>query len=131
MERIHSVAAVIKEGPRYLLAKRLHTSKLPDKWEFPGGKLRPGETVKETLRREIKEELDLEIEVGDIFFSSEAEQNGRFIHIDFCFAKRLSGEPRPVECADVRWVRPEEFSGYDIIDIDRSAVRALEAAGRF
>ena len=65
METKHVVAAVILHGGKVFATQRGY-GEFKDKWEFPGGKIEPGETPEEALAREIREELDTEIEVGDL-----------------------------------------------------------------
>ena len=63
-------AAIIIKDNKVLIAQRAPDDKLANKWEFPGGKIKPGETPQECLKREIREELDVDIEVLDFFSES-------------------------------------------------------------
>ena len=72
METKHVVAAVILHGGKVFATQRGY-GEFKDKWEFPGGKLEPGETPEEALAREIREELDTEIEVGDLIDTIETD----------------------------------------------------------
>ncbi|HEQ72537.1 MAG TPA: (deoxy)nucleoside triphosphate pyrophosphohydrolase [Spirochaetia bacterium] len=118
-------AAVISRDGKYLIAKRKGGGDLSGKWEFPGGKVEPGETEEHGLIRELAEELDVTAAVGEFICRT------CFIHdgIDFeLHAYRVTltgGEPVAREHAQLRWVRPEEFGGYDFAESDRAIVAAL------
>jgi A/G-specific adenine glycosylase len=114
-----------QEEPRYLIAQRPAHGLLGGLWEFPGGKVQEGEDLPTCLRREICEELDAEIEVG--------EQLGVYRHAFTHFritlhafrCRLIRNEPRPIEAADIRWVKPEEMSSYPMGKIDRRISKEL------
>jgi A/G-specific adenine glycosylase len=118
-------AAVISRGGKVLIACRPPHGLLGGLWEFPGGKQQEGEDLPACLRREICEELDVLVQVGT--------QLGVFRHAYTHFRVTLhafwctleSGEPRPVQVADVRWVFPSELSTYPMGKIDRQIARTL------
>jgi len=118
-------AAVIERDGKILIAKRRLGSTLGGKWEFPGGKIEPGETPEECLKREIKEELNIESEVGDFLIS------GKFT---YCFVpiellayrvKHLSGDFKVNDHEEIRWVRASELKLYDFLPADRPIVEML------
>ena len=93
------VAAVIREGRRVFLAQRADNLL----WEFPGGKVRAGEDARAALRREIQEELGLEIEVGEPLEVATV-LHPRHLTLIFFAARIVAGEPQRLDCADFRWV---------------------------
>lgn len=119
-------AAVIERAGQVLIAQRPLDGLLGGLWEFPGGKQQPGEDLPACLRREICEELGVEIVVGDPFgVYRHAYTHFRVtLHAYRC---RLSngGQPQPVQVNDLRWVYPSELSGYPMGKIDRQIASRL------
>jgi len=118
-------AAVIRRDPTYLLAQRPPQGLLGGLWEFPGGKVQPGETLAEALRREIEEELGTRIEVGQtIGVYRHAYSHFRItLHAFHC---RLTGpEPQPLQVAALRWVTVEEMKAYPMGKVDRRIAESL------
>ena len=118
------------EGTRVLIARRkLDTSLEAGKWEFPGGKLEPLEHPDACLKREIREELDLEIEVGAIFdvVSHVYETPRGPIHILLlCYlATATMAEFKLKDVADARWVAAQDLAGFDFAAADVSLVAKL------
>jgi A/G-specific adenine glycosylase len=113
------------DGPLYLIAQRPAGGLLGGLWEFPGGKLQPGEDLPACLRREICEELGAEIEVeAALGVYRHAYTHFRVtLHAFRCFLAR--GEPRPIEAAGLRWVRPAEMAAYPMGKIDRRIAKQL------
>ena len=97
-------AGIVHKDGRLLIAQRRKGSDLAYKWEFPGGKIEPGESPEECIKRELREELGIETEVEDIyhaFFYDYPE----FRVLLLCYrCIILSGEPCPLECESVKWV---------------------------
>jgi len=123
-------AAVIRRGDKILIAQREHDSNLePLKWEFPGGKIEFTEDPRVCLAREIREEMDFDIEVNDIFevVSHNYQKGGETYHVLLlCYlCTHLRGQPRAVECHDMRWVGPDEIGGYDFAAADIPIVRKV------
>lgn len=133
---INVTAAIIlretPEGTRVLIARRkLDTSIEAGKWEFPGGKLEAFEHPQDGLAREIREELDLEIEVGDLFelASHIYEVGGRRTHILLmCYLCRATTEVfTKLDVADARWVSAAELATFDFAAADIGVVAKLRA----
>jgi 8-oxo-dGTP diphosphatase len=103
------VAAVIEQNGRFLVARRLRGTHLEGYWEFPGGKVREGETLDEALRREIQEELNAGVvNLTEIFQTSHAYPE-RTIELHF-FRGILDGPPEPALGQELRWITRDEFS---------------------
>jgi 8-oxo-dGTP diphosphatase len=122
------VAALIGERGRVLVAQRRADQSLPLQWEFPGGKVEPGEAPEAALARELNEELGVTATVGriwDVLFHAYPE----FDLVMLVYACRIAGEPRAVEVADVAWVALKELPAKDILPADRPLVDRLVREG--
>jgi A/G-specific adenine glycosylase len=108
-----------------LIARRPPKGLLGGLWEFPGGKIEPGESHAQGLRREIREELGAEIEVGELIgVYHHAYTHFRVtLHAYFC---RLDGsEPQALEASELRWVKAHELPGFPMGKIDRQIARQI------
>ena len=119
------VAAMIRDGARVLLCRRPEHKALGGKWEFPGGKIEPGETGAAALARECREELDVELAVGAALADVWQEYPGRSVHLTLYEARVASGEPRRLEHSEIRWVRPEQLREYDLCPADARLIEML------
>lgn len=118
-------AAIIGRGGKILIAKRRSGRTLGGKWEFPGGKIEPGESPEECLRREIKEEFDIEVEVGEFIASSRFRYYFVLIELLAYRVKYLSGDFKVKDHEEIRWVSPSELGAYDFMQADKSIVEIL------
>lgn len=118
------VAAAIEREGRYLAARRTRPKDVAGHWEFPGGKVEPGETEELALIREIKEELGVTIAVGARIPGEWPLHSGLVLHL---YAATLhSGDPQPHDDHDaIRWVAPEDFDSVDWQASDVDAVHSL------
>ncbi len=99
-------AAIVRDG-RLLAARRVRPPELAGGWEFPGGKVDPGESARVACAREVKEELGCEIEVGPRLPGEQTLGRGYVLHV--YVARLIRGEPVPLEHDAVRWLAPEEL----------------------
>jgi len=106
-------AGVIEKDGKILIARRKSGKCIGANWEFPGGKLEEGETLEECLKRELKEELDIKVEVKDYIASSFFSCNDLEIELVAYKVKYLSGELKLVDHEEAKWVFPEELSKYE------------------
>jgi 8-oxo-dGTP diphosphatase len=97
-------AAVIVKAGKYLIAKRKHGGSLSDKWEFPGGKVEPGENPQEGLVREIYEEFEIRVRVGNFIGSHRFRNEERDYELMAYYTEYLSGELKLHEHQDVQWI---------------------------
>lgn len=126
-EQIHVVGAAIFDGRgRVLVAQRSAEMALPLLWEFPGGKVEPGESPEEALAREVEEELGLEVTVGEfVARGSHLTSSGRRVVLDVYRARLVAGRLVLVEHADARWCAPDELRALDWPEADLPAVEVL------
>lgn len=118
-------AAVIRDGDAILITRRPQESRHGGMWEFPGGKLDANETPQECLRREVLEELGLEVAVESIFEIAYHRYEWGPVLILAFECRPLKGEIRHIGISDHRWVSPEEMPLYDILPADRPIIAKL------
>jgi len=122
-------AAVIYRNGQVLITRRPETGLLGGMWEFPGGKVEPGEELADGLRREIQEELAVQIDVGELFGVYEhAYTHFRVTLHAFC-CRLVGGEPQAIEASDLRWAAPSELKDYPMGKIDRQIAKKLVEGG--
>lgn len=117
---------MIRDGDRVLACRRRPEKAAGGKWEFPGGKIEPGEDAATALAREIREELGVEVTVGDELTRDDTVVSGRSIRL-ICLFATLRG-PRPEHSTDhdrLEWVRAAELPALDWAEPDLPAVRLL------
>ena len=120
-------AAIILKENKVLIAQRALDDKLAGKWEFPGGKIESGETPQECLKREIWEELEVDIEVLDFFAESiYTYQSGTIKLIAFC-CKWISGDLTLKVHSQIAWVNQQELDLYDFAPADIPLVDKLKS----
>jgi ATP adenylyltransferase len=121
------VAAVIEHEGKLLCAQRKPGGDLPLTWEFPGGKVEPGETRLEALERELHEELGLRIHAGSFLMTVRHRYESFFITMHVYRARVIAGEPSLNEHAAIRWLKPDELYGLDWAPADMPVVELLAA----
>lgn len=124
-EKINAVAAVIERDGKFLITKRLETSPMGHCWEFPGGKIEPGETVEACIVRECREEIDVAVEPVRRLREEWYDYPHGHVHLWFVLCRLVSGEPRPVECREARWIEPNRFEEYEFPPADVEVIEDL------
>jgi 8-oxo-dGTP diphosphatase len=118
-------AAVIEENGNVLIGRRKPGRHMGGKWEFPGGKIESGETPQESLARELLEELNIRVRIGEFLCSAFYDGDGVSLELLVYRVQRLEGEPALIEHEELRWVEPGELAGFDLADSDRKVVEKL------
>ncbi len=126
---INVAAAVFEKEGKILLCQRAEGGNCAFLWEFPGGKIEKGETPKEALAREIKEELEVDIETGEVFSEYEFSYPEKDIYFYFIEAKILSGEIKLNVHKDFRWLEPAEAWEFPLCPADKPALEKLLKKG--
>jgi 8-oxo-dGTP diphosphatase len=124
---VHVVAAVIRRGQFILATKRLPGGTAGGKWEFPGGKIEPGESPEEALVREIDEELGVELVVGDLIGAFVSDEEAIRLHLHCYWCTAAAGEPQLRAHSALQWCMPGELCELDWAVADVPAVKAILA----
>jgi len=129
---MHVLAGVLTDARgRILLTRRLEGRELAGLWEFPGGKVEPGETPEAALARELREELGIEAEVGEGLICVPHATPRRRLLLDVRRVHRWQGTPKGYEGQALAWVQPEKLPRYDMPPADRPVVAALMQPDRY
>ena len=120
------VAVIADEQGNILIDRRKQEGLLGGLWEFPGGKVEPNETLEDCVRREIKEELGIEIEVGSHLITIDHAYTHFKVRLNVFNCKHVSGEPQPIECDEVKWVTLDEISDYPFPKANIQIIEALK-----
>lgn len=113
------VAAVTLREGKVMICQRRPEAHNGLKWEFPGGKLEAGESPEEALRRELREELDIEARVGRVCDAVYHRYADRDVLVLFYRCEILEGEPKCLDCNAIEWVAAEDLKGFDFAGADR------------
>jgi 8-oxo-dGTP diphosphatase len=126
--RIQVVAGILRglDG-RVLLAERKNDQPFNGLWEFPGGKAHAAEAPEPALRRELAEELDVDIAQFELLASVDHDYADRLVHIDFFLVTKWRGEIRAMDGQALRWVLPAEIQESEILPADVTVVDVLKS----
>lgn len=122
-------AGLVFRAGRLLIARRRDEDHQGGLWEFPGGKRWAGESFEDCLRRELWEELGIEVEVGRLFESLTHAYPDRTVHLRFYLCQWTRHEPRALGCQDWTWIVREELTRYPFPPADRRLLELLGARG--
>jgi 8-oxo-dGTP diphosphatase len=124
---MHVVAAVIEREQRILICQR-RGGRHAHKWEFPGGKIEPGEDARSALVRELREELAIEGVIGALLHAETVRYSGGpTIHLEFFHVTEISGEPVNLQFERIVWERRQNLPRYDFLEGDVKFVKKLAA----
>lgn len=126
MKKIEVVAAIIKKDNKYFVTQRGH-GKLKGKWEFPGGKIEAGETREEALKREIMEELGVDISVDKHFHTIEHTYSDCHIILHCYLCTVVKGKIELLEHSDAKWLDAEHIDQVDWLPADIDIIEKIKA----
>lgn len=121
-----AAAVTVREDSRILVAQRRQTDMLGGLWEFPGGKRRDGESLPDALRREMHEELGIEVAVGEHLIQLDHAYTHFRITLHAFVCRLVAGEPQCLECDDFRWATLEEIEALPMPVTDRRIALAVQ-----
>ena len=125
MNVVEVAAGLIFQEGRYLIARRKPGAHLAGLWEFPGGKREVDESLTECLQRELREELGVRINLPIPYRIVRHDYPEKTVELHFFHCAIEEGEASPIDCEEIRWVRPEEFINFEFPPADRAIVDAL------
>ena len=123
------VAALIRDGGRFLICRRPPHKARGLLWEFVGGKVEPGETKEEALVRECREELAIGIRVETEFMTVVHAYPDLTVRLTLFSARIAEGTPELLEHTELAWITPDEIGGYEFCPADTEILRALRERG--
>lgn len=123
--RVRVTAAVIAREGRVLLAKRPEGGRHPGAWEFPGGKVEPGESLGECVAREMAEEMGVRVSVGPVLAAASHDYPDLSIELTAFECVIESGEPADIGCAAHAWVRFGDVAEYGLLPPDVSLANTI------
>jgi mutator protein MutT len=118
--------AILRKDKKVLICQRKLGGRYALKWEFPGGKFEPGETIEQCLHRELREELSIEIHSIDHIETLAAYyDDGGLFNVAYCFVSGFDGEPRNNVFEQIRWVTIDELNELDLLEGNKPFVETL------
>lgn len=124
-KRIEVVGAVFAKNGKILAARRSKRMSLPGLWEFPGGKIEPGETAAQALQREITEEFKCDVEVRNHLTTTEYPYSFGTVSLATYFVDVVGADPVLTEHSEIRWLAPHELFDVEWAPADIPAVQML------
>ena len=125
MKSKNVVAAIIKKNNQYLIVQRNRNKHLGLKWEFPGGKVHDNETFEESLSREIKEELNITINIHEKIAEEKYKDEKIDIVLHYYLCSQKSGIIKLNEHEDLAWLEKKDFNKYDFAEGDGNILSLL------
>ena len=126
MEQITKVvAALIWEGDRFMICQRPAHKARGLLWEFVGGKVEPGETMEAALIRDCREELAVDLQVGDVFMQVVHAYPDITVELTLYHATIASGQPQKLEHVDIQWITPAQIPDYDFCPADTEILERI------
>ncbi len=126
IKMVQVVAALIRDGDKFMIFQRPVTKTRAYQWEFVGGKVEAGETLEEALVRECREEIGVTVRVGDVFMEVDHEYPDITIHLTLFNAEIAEGVPQKLEHNDIRSITPEEIDEYRFCPADDEILKKIK-----
>jgi len=123
---VQVVAALIRNGDKFMIFQRPVTKTRAFQWEFVGGKVEKDETLEEALIRECREEIGVTVKVGDIFMEVDHEYPDITIHLTLFNAEIVDGIPQKLEHNDIRSITPDEIPQYRFCPADDEILKKIK-----
>jgi len=127
MKFLEVAAGLVFRDGKLLITRRLPEAHLGGLWEFPGGKREAGETFEQCLRRELDEELGIEVQVHGIMEELTHHYSDRSVHLKFFRCRWLRHEPRAILCHDFAWIGAAQLTDYAFPAADARLLERLSA----
>jgi mutator protein MutT len=127
LKAIDVAAALIFHNDKLLITQRRPDDHLPNLWEFPGGKIEPGESFQQCLVREIREELGVEISVGELVEDLTHTYPEKTVRLCFFKCALISGIAQAIHVQDLRWVTREELGQFEFPAADAKLIAWLQS----
>lgn len=124
------VAALIRDGDRFMACQRPEHKARGLLWEFVGGKVEAGETKEEALIRECREELNITLSVGEVFMDVTHEYPDLTVRLTLFHAVIAEGTPQKLEHNDIRWITVDEIDTLEFCPADEVILKKLKEEGR-
>ena len=126
MKRIEVVVGVVSDtNGKVLIGQRTFKDEYYAKWEFPGGKVEPGESHSEALERELKEELGIKIQKIHPLISLHYDYPDRKVNLNVLRVVRFTGDVKSCEGQSLCWVALQDLSSYDMLDGNKAIIKVL------
>ena len=123
--KIIGVAVIWNHEKQILIDRRLPQGAMGGLWEFPGGKIEVGETIEECIKREIAEELGIEIAVGEHLITIDHTYSHLRVTLTVHHSQHLAGIPQAIECDEIRWVSLDELDEFTFPEANGEIIAAL------
>jgi 8-oxo-dGTP diphosphatase len=122
-----AAVGILREDGRVLVCQRKKNSRYELKWEFPGGKVESGESVQDCVKRELREELSIEVKtIGAMKSQVNRYDDGGLFDVTYCFILRFSGRPLNNAFEEIRWVTLAELRSMDILEGNKKFISELD-----
>tara|TARA_B110001452_G_C15101188_1_gene383941 strand:- start:82 stop:474 length:393 start_codon:yes stop_codon:yes gene_type:complete len=125
MKQVHVAVGVVFREQSVFLTKRHQEAHQGGKWEFPGGKVEPNETVAQALARELKEEIGIEVLAAQPFMNIEHDYGDKQVKLDIFLVEQFQGEPSAQEGNDEMWSHISNLSALEFPTANRTIVESL------
>lgn len=122
------VGVISNDRGEILIDRRLEVGEMGGLWEFPGGKIEDGETVENCVKREIKEELGIDVLVGERLITLEHQYNKFKVTLFVYYCQYIKGIPQTIECLEVRWVNISELDRYTFPKANYEIIALLQSS---